>query len=90
MGNDTQAAPRTPLERWMEKFRVTQPELAERCGLSVYMVCRLSTGARQPKLTELLVIAKVTLEIETELDVKEPTGVPLVAWGEGDRAAVAG
>jgi transcriptional regulator with XRE-family HTH domain len=49
-----------PLKRWRRKHRVTQAELAQRCGMRQGTLARYEAGSRTPLGTALIRLMEVT------------------------------
>lgn len=73
----------TPLAVWMREKRVSGAEFARRSGMNEQAVSRIRRGFNRPTDEQKLAVARTTLEIEIELKLAEPRGVPVLDWFEG-------
>jgi hypothetical protein len=78
----TDREPRSPLDRWMRKHRVSNAIFANEMGMSPSSVASLRAAEYQPSDVAKLKVAEVTLRLEREWDLREPVGVPAAAWLE--------
>lgn len=76
----TTPRPLTPLARWLNEKRVTAREIAKRVGKSYTTVSGIRQGTSPPSDAMKIAISLVTREIETELGVAIPIGVPVESW----------
>lgn len=63
--------PMNPLEQYLKRKSMTKTELAQRCGVSVYVINKLLTGKNNIKSDALMKICNVT-----NMTANEVLGLP--------------
>ena len=69
-----------PLARWMTRFRVTNREFGARAKIAENYVGALRSGLAARVMGWKVAIQKATREMELDLGVTDPVGVPIAEW----------